>query len=131
MYSQYLPNATPSFPLVGCIMRAVACRNLYYIILLDQLILSNFQALPQHSTCNHSLNVLMATKKLDIHTGALEFAQKEAVIKYYEAHPDANYKDVAKWAQKKFNLEKAPHKPTISRILKNQASFLNYLFKIV
>jgi len=67
----------------------------------------------------------MAPKKPDIHTGALEFAQKEAIIKYYNAHPDTNYIDVAEWAQKKFNLEKAPHKSTISCILKNQASFLN------
>ena len=85
----------------------------------------NFQALPRHSMCNHRLNALMAPKKPDIHTGALEFAQKEAIIKYYNAHPDTNYIDVAEWAQKKFNLEKAPHKSTISCILKNQASFLN------
>jgi len=26
-YSQYFPNATPSFPLVGCIMRAVASTS--------------------------------------------------------------------------------------------------------
>ena len=67
----------------------------------------------------------MAPRKPDIHTGALEFAQKEAIIKYCNAHPDVRYEDVTKWAQKEFNLEKAPHKSTVSRILKNRASFLN------
>src|SRR5436309_9324266 len=67
----------------------------------------------------------MAPRKPDIHTGALEFAQKEAIIKYCNAHPDVRYEDVTKWAQKEFNLEKAPHKSTVSRTLKNRASFLN------
>ena len=61
----------------------------------------------------------MAPRKPDIHTGALEFAQKEAIIKYCNAHPDVRYEDVAKWAQKEFNLEKALHKSKVSRLLKN------------
>ena len=48
----------------------------------------------------------MAPRKPDIHTGALEFAQKEAIIKYCNAHPDVRYEDVANGLKKSSTLRK-------------------------
>jgi uncharacterized protein CbrC (UPF0167 family) len=65
----------------------------------------------------------MAPRKPDIRTGNLEFAQKLEIIKYRDSHSDISYDDIAIWCQKRFNLEKAPNKSTISRIITNRSFF--------
>lgn len=67
----------------------------------------------------------MARRKSNIQAGNLEYIQKSAIIKYHSSYPNVKYEDIAKWAQKQFNLDKTPHKSTISRIINNRATFEN------
>ena len=67
----------------------------------------------------------MAPRKPNIQSGNLEYVQKSAIITYRDSHPDLKYEDIAKWAQKQFNLDKVPNKSTISRILNNRVEFEN------